>query len=315
MAVKYDDKSIRIYLHEIGQVPLLTREEEVALARRIQKGDDQARELMIRANLRLVVKIAHDYVRLDVPLLDLISEGNIGLIKAVDRFDPDNGAKFSTYAAWWIKQSIKRALVNQGRTIRLPAHMVGKLTRMYMKGHRVSESLGREPTDEELASELGVTVGKIAHWRTVAARPASLSAPLQEGHESVCLGEVIADESARKPYEAIQDQELRAEAEHLFMKLDRREREVLTRRFGLKGTKSETLNAVGSRLNITRERVRQIQATAVGKLRKMIDGHPARRIAMPTDPGIKGPNMPRKVQLRPIPLRNPRRESANRMLA
>jgi RNA polymerase primary sigma factor len=315
MAVKYDEKSIRIYLHEIGQVPLLSRDEEIALARRIKKGDQKARELMIQANLRLVVKIAHDYVRLDVPLLDLISEGNIGLIKAVDRFDPDNGAKFSTYAAWWIKQSIKRALVNQGRTIRLPAHMVGKLTRMYMKGHAVSEVLGREPTDEELAHELGVPVGKIAHWRTVAARPASLSAPLLEGHESVSLGEVIADESARKPYEAIQDQELRVEAEQLFMKLDRREREVLTRRFGLKGAKSETLNAVGSRLNITRERVRQIQATAVGKLRKMIDTHPSHRPAVLSGTGMKNPNMPARIQMRPTLLRQIQRETEHRIPA
>src|ERR1700739_3774001 len=178
MAAEDLDTGIKIYLREIGRIQLLTPQEEIDLAARIKKGDREARVLMIKANLRLVVKIAHDYVNLGLPLLDLVSEGNIGLMKAVERFDPAKGAKLSTYAAWWIKQSIKRALANQSKTIRLPVHIVDRLFHMRQASVKLQEVLGREPTDEELGDELGFSAQKVAQLRTAAIRPASLEAPL-----------------------------------------------------------------------------------------------------------------------------------------
>jgi len=172
------DPSVRIYLREIGQIPLLTPQEEIDLAARIKKGDREARALMIKANLRLVVKIAHDYVNLGLPLLDLVSEGNIGLMKAVERFDPTKGAKLSTYAAWWIKQSIKRALANQSKTIRLPVHVLETMLKMRRVSLQMSGELGREPTDEELAEELGISSGKVSQLKTASMRPSSLNAPI-----------------------------------------------------------------------------------------------------------------------------------------
>src|SRR5579863_1963104 len=165
MAGEDSDTGIKIYLREIGQVPLLTSQEETDLAARIKKGDREARALMIKANLRLVVKIAHDYVNLGLPLLDLVSEGNIGLMKAVERFDPAKGGKLSTYAAWWIKQSIKRALANQSKTIRLPVHLVDKISKMRRAAMKLQEILGREPTDEELAEELGISTSRVTQMR------------------------------------------------------------------------------------------------------------------------------------------------------
>ena len=190
------DSGIKIYLREIGQTPLLTREEEVKLARRIKRGDQAARQQMIKANLRLVVKIAHDYSSYGLPLLDLISEGNIGLMKAVERFDPKKGGKLSTYAAWWIKQSIKRALANQSKTIRLPVHLVDKIARMRRVALQLAEEFGREPTDEELAEELSMTPAKISQLRTAAIRPASLDASVGQDEDSASLGDMIGDESA-----------------------------------------------------------------------------------------------------------------------
>src|SRR6202522_619792 len=168
------DSGIKIYLREIGQIPLLTPDQEIELAAKIKRGDKAARSLMIRSNLRLVVKIAHDYANLGLPLLDLISEGNIGLMKAVERFDPAKGGKLSTYAAWWIKQSIKRGVANQSKSIRLPVHLVDKIARMRRVGMQMSEELGREPTDDELAEEVGLSAGKISQLKTVSIRPASL---------------------------------------------------------------------------------------------------------------------------------------------
>src|ERR1700744_4379231 len=168
------DSGIKISLREIGQTPLLTREEEVKLARKIKRGDQAARQHMIKANLRLVVKIAHDYSNYGLPLLDLISEGNIGLMKAVERFDPKKGGKLSTYAAWWIKQSIKRALANQSKTIRLPVHLVDTISKMRRTALKLQEVFGREPTDEELAEEMGMSASRVAQMRTAAIRPASL---------------------------------------------------------------------------------------------------------------------------------------------
>lgn len=265
------DKTIKIYLREIGQTPLLTPQQEIELAARIKKGDEEAKSLMIRANLRLVVKIAHDYARYGLPLLDLISEGNIGLMKAVERFDPKKGGKLSTYAAWWIKQAIRRALANQSKTIRLPAHLVDKIARMRRVEHQLTEKLGREPSDEELAIALDVEPGVIRHWQTVSLKPASLDAPIGGDQDGSQFGELIGDERARNPFDEMNDRQLKDEVEGLMDRLDRRERDILKYRFGLRGARVETLETVGRRFRITRERVRQIQNAAVGKLRQMMN--------------------------------------------
>jgi RNA polymerase primary sigma factor len=257
-------------LREIGQVDLLTPQQEIELAARIKKGDEEARKHMIRANLRLVVKIAQDYAQFGLPLLDLISEGNLGLIKAVERFDPKKGGKLSTYAAWWIKQSIKRALANQSKTIRLPAHLIDKISRMRKMEHKLTEELHREPRNTELAKALDVSPATIEHWKSVAIRPTSLDAPIGDESGS-SFGDIISDERARNPFDEINDSQLRDEVERLMKKLDHREREILKFRFGLQNAKVETLEQVGVRFDITRERVRQIQNAAVEKLRDMLE--------------------------------------------
>src|SRR5438093_8804124 len=204
MAAEDSDTGIKIYLREIGQIPLLTPEQEIELAAKIKKGDREARALMIRSNLRLVVKIAHDYANLGLPLLDLISEGNIGLMKAVERFDPAKGGKLSTYGSWWIKQSIKRALANQSKTIRLPVHLVDKIAKMRRTAMRLQEELGREPTDDEVASEMGIPASRITQMRLAAIRPASLDAPIGD-EDSNNFAEVVQDESADTPYEQLEE--------------------------------------------------------------------------------------------------------------
>ena len=265
-----EDQGIKIYLREISQTDLLTPEQEVQLAKRIKKGDEEARSLMIRANLRLVVKIAHDYARYGLPLLDLISEGNIGLMKAVERFDPKKGGKLSTYAAWWIKQAIKRALANQSKTIRLPSHIVDKISRMRKAQRLLMQQTGREPTDEEVALKLGVPRETVTQWMTLSIRPSSLDAPIGDD-DGGDLGDIIGDDKGQLPYDKINDEQLREEVEGLLDKLSRREREILKYRYGLRGAKVETLEAVGKRFDITRERIRQIQNSAVLKLRNMLD--------------------------------------------
>ncbi len=267
--MREQDKTIRIYLREIGETDLLTPEDEVRLAKRIKRGDQAAKQLMIRANLRLVVKIAQDYARYGLPLLDLISEGNIGLMKAVERFDPKKGGKLSTYAAWWIKQSIKRALANQSKTIRLPAHLVDKIARMRRAQHQLLEELGREPTDEELAEACSVKPAVIGHWKTVAMRPASLDAPIGDD-DGAAFAELVGDDRVRNPLEDLSDRQLKEEAETLLERLDSREQAILRYRYGLKGTRVETLESVGKRFDITRERVRQIQNAALIKMREMM---------------------------------------------
>src|SRR2546425_10959030 len=207
MAIKLDregENGIKIYLREIGQVKLLTPVEEIELAARIKRGDKRARAKMIKANLRLVVKIAHDYSNLGLPLLDLISEGNIGLMKAVERFDPKKGAKLSTYAAWWIKQSIKRALASQAKTIRLPVHLVDKVAKVHRVSLQMSDELGREPTDEELGEELGIAREKVARLKSAGTRPASFDAPVADD-DSTEFGEMIGDENAQTPFESLRD--------------------------------------------------------------------------------------------------------------
>lgn len=265
-----DTKTMKIYLREIGQTELLTPAQEIELAARIKKGDEKARQLMIRANLRLVVKIAHDYARYGLPLLDLISEGNIGLMKAVERFDPKKGGKLSTYAAWWIKQGIKRALANQSKTIRLPAHLVDKIAKLRRVEHKLTEELGREATTDELAAELGVSSSVVGHWQTVSLKPASLDAPIGED-DGAAFGDIIGDDKALTPYDQINDVQLKDELEKHLDELDDRERNILMYRYGLRDHKIETLEEVGVRFKITRERVRQIQNAAIAKLREMME--------------------------------------------
>ena len=267
----YDgDTAYQLYLKEIGQTALLTIEEENALAARIKRGDKAARERMIKANLRLVVKIARDYEGYGVPLLDLISEGNIGLMKGVERFDPTKGAKLSTYSAWWIKQAIKRALANQGKTIRLPVHVVDKLFHIRRAEARLQEAFGREATDEEIAGELDTTPEKIRELRTASQRPASLEAPL--GYDSDNrVADVVADDNAEDPYEELEGKANTAMLREVMKDLDPREVTILRYRFGLDGDDEKTLEEVGRKFGLTRERIRQIQEIALKKLRKKIE--------------------------------------------
>ena len=266
----YDgDTAMKLYLREIGQVKLLTPEEEIQLAHRIKNGDVEARSLMIRANLRLVVKIAHDYEGFGLPLLDLISEGNIGLMKAVERFDPAKGSKLSTYGAWWIKQAIKRALANQSKTIRLPVHLVDKISKMRRSALKLQEELGREPNDEELAEELGLSPTRVNLLRSAAARPASLDAPMGED-DSNSYGEIVEDEKTETPYEELEGKTLILMLQDMVQELEERESTILRYRFGLDGGQERTLEDVGARFGVTRERVRQIQIEALSKLRKQL---------------------------------------------
>lgn len=263
------DSSLKIYLREISRTPLLTAEEEISLSERIKNGDPEARSQMIRANLRLVVKIAQDYANYGMPVTDLISEGNIGLMKAVERFDPDKGGKLSTYAAWWIKQSIKRALANQSKTIRLPVHMVDKIAKMRRIAGLLTEALGREPTDEELADEIGLPRRKLAMLRQASHRPTSLDAPINEG-ESTEYGEIISDERAVNPLDMLSDKNLHGELDGLLSVLDERERRIIDERFGLSGRKALTLEEVGREFGVTRERIRQLQNVALTKMRNAL---------------------------------------------
>jgi RNA polymerase primary sigma factor len=261
--------SLQLYLHEIGRVALLTPAQEIELAARIRAGDESARQQMIRANLRFVVKIAHDYSHFGLPLLDLISEGNIGLMKAVERFDPAKGGKLTTYAAWWIKQSIKRALANQSKTIRLPVHLVDKIARLRKTALQMQENLGREPTNEELAEVLGLPVRKIAHLKSVSMRPSSLDAPVGD-NDNTELGELVCDENEPTPFENLRGKTSQQDLSNIVAKLEPRETEILRLRFGLDGERPKTLEEVGATLGVTRERVRQLQNTALTKMRKAL---------------------------------------------
>jgi RNA polymerase primary sigma factor len=268
-SVQNERNALKLYLQEIGRIPLLKQKEEVELAHLIHQGDETARSKMIQANLRLVVKIAHDYSNFGLPLLDLISEGNIGLIKAVERFDPDKGGKLSTYAAWWIKQSIKRALANQSKTIRLPVHLVDKIARMRRTTSQLTEELGREPTDDEIAAELEMPVNKVAHLKSVSVRPTSLDAPVGDD-EGTEFGELIGDESAETPFEQLRNKTLLNDINTMIEELDEREAEIIRLRFGLGGEKAKTLEEVGEMFDITRERVRQLQNMALTRMRKIL---------------------------------------------
>ncbi len=269
--------NLQLYLQEIGKTPLLTIAEEITLARRIRRGDKAARDHMISANLRLVVKIAMDYKDFGLPLLDLISEGNIGLIKAVERFDPRKGGKLSTYAAWWIKQSIKRALANQSKTIRLPVHLVDKIAKMRRTAMKLTEELGREPTDEELAIELQIPTSKVAHLKSVSVRPASLDAPVGEDGDSATFGEIVGDDNAISPYDGLRDKNQNSDLHAMVASLDEREAEIIRLRFGLDGKDELTLEEVGKKFHVTRERIRQLEYLALSKMRRALAKHEAVR--------------------------------------
>ncbi len=263
--------ALRLYLNEIGQVKLLTPPEEIALARRIKRGDKQAREHMIKANLRLVVKIARDYDGLGLPLLDLINEGNIGLMKGVERFDLTKGAKLSTYAAWWIKQSIKRALANQSKTIRLPIHVVDRLAHIRRAEVKLREALDREPTDEEVADELHLDARRVRRYRLAAKAPVSLDAPIGNDDESNRIADVVADPNAVAPYDRVVQETDTELVREVLTTLTERENAILALRFGLEDGTERTLEQVGERLGVTRERIRQIQEQALAKLRARME--------------------------------------------
>ena len=262
-----EQESLNIYLQQISAIPLITVQDEIELAELIQKGDLKAREKMITANLRLVVKIAQYYANIGLSLLDLINEGNIGLMKAVERFDPSKGGKLSTYAAWWIKQSIKRALANQSKTIRLPVHMVDRVTQMRRTSAELAERIGRDPTDDELASEMNLPISRVAHLKSVSKKPASLDSPLGEDENST-LGEVVADDNAINPSEQLQSKSLIGDVNIVLSKLDPREADIIRLRFGLEGRDPLTLEQVRAKIGVTRERVRQLQEQALRQLRK-----------------------------------------------
>jgi len=260
----------QLYLREIGQVKLLTPEEEIALAERIQRGDNEAREQMIKANLRLVVKIARDYDGLGLPLLDLISEGNIGLMKGVERFEPAKGAKLSTYVSWWIKQSIKRALANQSKTIRLPVHVTHTVAHIRRSALKLRETLDREATDEELADDLDLNPRRVRQYREASRAPICLDSPLS-ADDSTPISETVADENAAAPFDDLVKDNDHNLVHEVLATLHVRERKILAMRFGLDDGRPKTLEEVAESFGITRERIRQIQEQALEKMRERIE--------------------------------------------
>jgi RNA polymerase primary sigma factor len=269
MTAEKSDTAMKVYLREIGRIPLLTPQQEIELAGKIKEGDRNARALMISSNLRLVVTIAQDYANLGLPLLDVISEGNIGLMTAVDRFDPSKGAKLSTYAAWWIRQSIKRALSGQSKTIRLPAHLGDKIAKVRRVALYLSEELGREPTDDELGEEIGIASGKVSQLKAASIRPASLDAPISDD-DLTEFGESVEDEEARTPFELLRDKDLHNDVDGLLEALDDREKKIISQRFGFDGGERKTLEEIGRKLRVSRERIRQLENIALSKLRRAL---------------------------------------------
>ena len=265
--------TMKVYMHDIGQISLVSKDQEVVLAAQIHGGDhdmhDEARATLIKANLRLVVKIAHDFKGLGLPLLDLISEGNIGLMRAVEKFDPAKGAKFSSYAAWWIKQSMRRALANQARVIRIPVQSAGKINKIKSVKMKLTEKLGREPTDDEIADHLGFSERTVTGLRLADLRTFSLHDPIQQGEEGE-FQDIIPDRGAMTPDRILGDEESVHRLLSLLSELDERERLILQLRFGLDGKRPKTLEEVSQEIRRTRERVRQIQNQALAKLRAML---------------------------------------------
>src|ERR1700680_1213259 len=269
MTSENSDAAMKAYLREIGRTPLLTPPQEIELAAKIRNGDRAARALMISSNLRLVVTIAQDYANLGLPLLDVISEGNIGLMTAVERFDPSKGAKVSTYAAWWIRQSIKRALSNQGKTIRLPAQLGDKISKMRRVAMQMSADLGRDPTDDELGEEIGITSEKVSNLRSASIRPASLDAPISDD-DLTEFGESVADEQARTPFELLREKDLHNDVDGLLEALNDREKKIISQRFGFDGGARKTLEEIGKKLGVSSERIRQLENIALSKLRRAL---------------------------------------------
>ena len=265
------DYIFRLYLNDVGEVPLLSTKETVELTARVRQGDRKARETMIRANLRLVVKIANDYDGLGLPLLDVIQEGNNGLMKAVERFDPDKGSKFSTYASLWIKQSIKRALANTSKTIRKPIHIVEKLSKLRRIEGELQKAFERPPTDIELSEAVGFSIEKINKLRSFAIQMTSLDAPVSHETDAMLRGETVADNASLDPASLLESGNLKQILAELVSDLPERESEILQYRFGLGGSPTYTLEEVGSIMGITRERVRQIQNATLEKLRHLIE--------------------------------------------
>ena len=261
---------VRMYLKEIGKVPLLTAEEEIELAQRMEAGDDRAKQQLAEANLRLVVSIAKRYVGRGMSFLDLIQEGNLGLIKAVEKFDYGKGFKFSTYATWWIRQAITRAIADQARTIRIPVHMVETINKLIRVSRQLLQDLGREPTPKEIAEEMGFTEEKVREIQKIAQDPVSLETPIGEEEDSH-LGDFIPDDDAPAPAEAASYALLKEQLLDVLETLTDREEKVLRLRFGLDDGRARTLEEVGKEFNVTRERIRQIEAKALRKLR-----HPSR---------------------------------------
>ncbi|MCD7763563.1 MAG: RNA polymerase sigma factor RpoD [Lachnospiraceae bacterium] len=261
---------VRMYLKEIGNVPLLTGEEEIELAKRVEQGDEEAKKKLTEANLRLVVSIAKKYVGRGMPFLDLIQEGNMGLMKAVDKFDYTKGYKFSTYATWWIRQAITRGIADTGRTIRVPVHMVETINKTLRMTRTLLQELGREPTPEEVADRLGVPVSRVREVLKISRDPVSLDTPIGEEDDSH-LGDFIEDDTALSPADSAAFSMLREELSTALESLTDRERQVIKLRFGLEDGRARTLEEVGKEFNVTRERIRQIEAKALRKLR-----HPSR---------------------------------------
>ncbi|ASS38048.1 RNA polymerase sigma factor RpoD [Mogibacterium pumilum] len=264
------DDAVRMYLKEIGKVPLLTGAEERELAIRMEQGDEEAKKKLCESNLRLVVSIAKRYLNRGLSFLDLIQEGNLGLIKAVDKFDYTKGYKFSTYATWWIRQAITRSIADQARTIRIPVHMVETINKLIRISRQLLQELGREPTSEEIAKEMGITVEKVREIKKISQDPVSLETPIGEEEDSH-LGDFIPDDDVPAPVEAAAYSMLKEQLMEVLDTLSEREKKVLMLRFGLEDGRPRTLEEVGKEFNVTRERIRQIEAKALRKLR-----HPSR---------------------------------------
>jgi len=265
------DDSVRLYLREIGKIPLLTAPEELELAHRVVAGEKRAKDKMAEANMRLVVSIAKRYVGRGLDLLDLIQEGNTGLLRAVEKFDPDKGFKFSTYATWWIRQAITRAIADQARTIRIPVHMVETINKLLRTQRRLTQELNREPTNDEIAKEMEIDIDKVAHIMKIKQDIHSLDQSVRDDEEDSVLGDFVEDEDTITPEESASGQLLKEQVKDLLGSLSEREQKIIRLRFGLEDGKSHTLEEVGQEFNVTRERIRQIEAKALAKLRKHKD--------------------------------------------
>ncbi|HUD10466.1 MAG TPA: RNA polymerase sigma factor RpoD [Candidatus Saccharimonadales bacterium] len=265
------DDSVRLYLREIGKIPLLSAEEELTLAKKVVSGDKRAKDQMAEANMRLVVSIAKRYVGRGLDLLDLIQEGNTGLLRAVEKFDPDKGFKFSTYATWWIRQAITRAIADQARTIRIPVHMVETINKLLRTQRRLTQELNREPTNEEIAKEMEIDIDKVEHIMKIKQDISSLDASIRDDEEESVLADFIEDEDTITPEESATGQLLKEQVKDMLSALTEREQKIIKLRFGLEDGKQHTLEEVGQEFAVTRERIRQIEAKALAKLRKHKD--------------------------------------------